>query len=84
MEEKIGRVTHYYDHLGVAAVEIQSGCLHKGDRVHIIGHTTDLEEVVNSIELEHKQIDEACEGANVGIKVDDKVREHDDVYKSYI
>lgn len=84
MEQKIGRITHYYDRLGVAAVEIQSGCLHKGDVIHIHGHTTDLEETVNSIELDHRQIEEASEGQNVGIKVVDKVREHDDVYKAYI
>ena len=84
MEEKIGKVTHYYSKLGVAAIEIEHGKLHKGDKVHIVGHTTDLEETVNSIELEHQPIEEAVEGQNVGIKVHDHAREHDDVYRAYI
>lgn len=84
MEEKIGRVTHYFNKLGVAAVELQHGTLHKGDKIHIHGHTTDLEQSIDSIELEHQQIIEAGEGKNVGIKVVDHVRENDDVYKTYI
>ena len=84
MEEKIGEVTHYYNKLGVAAVKIEHGKLHKGDKLHIVGHTTDTEIVVNSLELEHQPIDEADEGQNVGVKVDEHVREHDDVYKAYI
>jgi translation elongation factor EF-1alpha len=84
MEEKIGRITHYYSKLGVAAIEIQHGVLHKGDKIHIHGHTTDIEQNVDSMELEHQQIVEADEGKNVGIRVLDHVREHDDVYKTYI
>jgi translation elongation factor EF-Tu-like GTPase len=84
MEEKIGKVTHYYSKLGVAAVEIDHGTIHKGDKLHIVGHTTDTEVVVDSMELEHHQIEEAHEGQNVGIRVDEHVREHDEVYKAYI
>lgn len=84
MEQKIGKVTHYYTKLGVAAVEIDHGVLHKGDKIHIHGHTTDLEQTIDSMELEHQQIVEADEGKNVGIRVLDHVREHDDVYKTYI
>ena len=84
MEEKIGRVTHYFNKLGVAAIEVQHGRLHKGDRIHIIGHTTDAELSVASMELEHHQIIEAAEGQNVGVKVEEHVREHDYVYKIYI
>ena len=84
MEEKIGSITHYYGKLGVAAVEIKHGVLHKGDKIHIHGHTTDIEQTVDSMELEHQQIIEAGEGKNIGIHVIDHVREHDDVYKTYI
>jgi translation elongation factor EF-Tu-like GTPase len=84
MEEKIGKVTHFFNKIGVAAVELKSGKLHKGDKLHIVGHTTDAEIVVDSIELDHHPIDEADTGQNVGIKVDSPVREHDDVYKAYI
>jgi translation elongation factor EF-Tu-like GTPase len=81
MEEKIGRVTHYFSKLGVAAIEIQHGKLCRGDRIHIVGHTTDLEQVVESMEIDRHPVDEAGEGQSVGIRVDDHVREHDDVYK---
>ncbi len=84
MEEKMGRVTHYFNKLGVAAIEIQHGRLHKGDKIHIIGHTTDTELTVESMEVEHHQIVEAAEGQNIGVKVEEHVREHDDVYKVYI
>jgi putative protease len=84
MERKIGKVTHYFDKLGVAAIEIEDRRLHKGDHLHIVGHTTDTEVVVESIEIEHHQIEEACEGQNVGIRVNEHVREHDDVYKTFI
>lgn len=84
MEEKIGKVTHYYNKLGVAAVLIEHGNLDKGDRIHIAGHCTDLEQTVDSMELQHQPIVEAHEGQNVGIKVHDYVRENDFIYKSHI
>jgi len=84
MEEKIGRVTHYFNRLGVAAVEVEHGRIRKGDHLHIVGHTTDTEIVVDSLEIEHTPVIEAGEGQSVGLKVSEHVREHDDVYKSYI
>ncbi len=84
MEEKIGKVTHYYSKLGVAAIEIERGSLRKGDRIRIHGHTTDVEQNVDSMELHHQQILEAAEGENIGIRVLEQVRENDDVYKAYI
>ena len=84
MEKKIGKVSHFYSKLGVAAVEIEGDRLHVGEKIHIVGHTTDTEQVVDSIELDHHRIEEAEPGQNVGIKVNEHVREHDDVYKAYI
>ena len=84
MEEKVGKVTHYYNKLGVAAIEIEHGKLHKGDKIHFVGHSTDAEQTIDSIEYEHQPIVEADEGLNVGVKVVDRVRENDDVYKTYI
>ncbi len=84
MEERIGRVTHFFNKLGVAAIEIDHGKIRKGDKLHIVGHTTDTEVVVDSLEHDHRQIEEAGEGLNVGIRVDEHVREHDEVYKAYI
>ena len=81
MEVQVGHVTHYYSHLGVAAVVIESDELTLGDTIHIKGHTTDLIQPVNSMEYEHGHIQEAHPGANIGIKVQEHVREHDVVLK---
>ena len=81
LELKIGRVTHYYTHLGVAIIDILDGTLKSGDTIHIKGHTTDLTQKLESIEMEHKHIDEASAGQTVGIKVKEHVRVSDLVYK---
>ena len=80
-EQEIGVVTHYYGKIGVAAIEITDGSLAVGDTIHILGHTSDWEQSVDSIQLEHEQIEEATVGMAVGIRVDDHAREHDKVFK---
>ena len=79
MEVHIGKVTHYWDHIQVAGVDLTAP-LHVGDRIHIKGRKTDFEQPVQSIEIEHHHVDEANAGDSVGIKAMDKVREHDDVF----
>ncbi len=79
MERQIGRVTHYYGHLGVAAVELE-GELQAGDIIHIKGRTSDWVQKIEQIQLEHTDIDRALAGQIVGIKVTDHAREHDLVY----
>lgn len=76
----IGEVTHYYSHLEVAALNLVAP-LCKGDRVHIMGHTTELKETVESMEVDHQQIDIAQPGDDVAIKVVGKAREGDKVYR---
>lgn len=83
VEKRVGKVTHYYTKLGVAAIELEEP-LHKGERVHIVGHTTDTEQPIDSMELEHHQVEEGKPGENIAIKVDEHVREHDEVYKAFI
>lgn len=78
--EAIGRVTHYFSHLSVAAVELQEP-LAVGDRIHIRGHTTDLVQDVSSIEVEHAAVQSAGPGDEVALKVDDHVRDHDLIYR---
>ena len=80
-ETKIGTVTHYFSHLNVAAVDVTNGDLHTGDKVHIKGHTSDFEQAVASIQLEHQPIEVARPGQSVGISVIKHAREHDTVYK---
>ena len=81
MEKKeIGKISHYFGGPKVAAI-VLTGSLKVGDRVAIQGHTTDFETVVESMQVEHDSIQEAKKGDNVGIKVPERAREHDTVYK---
>jgi translation elongation factor EF-1alpha len=81
MERKeIGKVSHYFGGPKVAAL-VLTDTLKVGDRIAIQGHTTDFEMVVRSMQVEHEEIQEAKKGDNVGIKVTERVREHDVVYK---
>ncbi len=79
-EIEIGVVTHYFGHLDVAAIRL-TGALVVGDTLHIKGHTTDMTVKIESIQIEHKAVQQAAQGDNVGIKVPDHVREHDKVFK---
>jgi len=80
-EQRVGIVVHYYSHLSVAIVKLEQGALQVGDSVHIKGHTTDLQQQVESMQIEHQQIQRAEVGQEFGLKVLDHVREHDLVYK---
>ncbi len=76
----IGKVTHYYSRLGVAALELQSS-LRRGDQIHILGRTTDVEQTVQSMEIDHHQVEVAGPGDQVAIKVPQRVREGDKVFR---
>lgn len=80
-DQEIGRVTHYFNHVGVAIVEISEGTLSVGDTIHIVGHTSDLTQKVESIQIEHENVDSIKAGQSAGVRVSDHVREHDRVYK---
>jgi len=79
-EKEVGKITHFYDHIGVGVVKVTDK-LSVGDKIHIKGHTTDFEQEVVSMQLEHASLKEAKKGHDVGLKVDQEVREHDIVYK---
>jgi translation initiation factor IF-2 len=80
-KEKIGFVSNYFSKISVAAVEITDKTLSVGDTLHFFGHTTDFKSTVNSMQIEHKSVTEAKKGDSVGVKVSEKVREGDKVYK---
>jgi len=81
MEKKeIGRVSHYFGGPSVAAIEL-SDRITVGDRISFAGHTTDFEMVVDSMQIEHASVQQAGRGESIGIKVPQKVREHDVVFK---
>ncbi|TAK06803.1 MAG: translation elongation factor-like protein, partial [Candidatus Manganitrophaceae bacterium] len=77
----IGIVTHYYSHLSVAVVQLNEGPLRVGETIHIKGHTTDLRQEVDSMEVDHQSVQEASAGQIFGLKVRDHVREHDHIYR---
>jgi putative protease len=80
-ETRLGVVTHYYSHLSVAVVQLESGMLREGDTIHIKGHTSDFRERVASMEVDHVHVPEARAGQSVGLKVSEHAREHDVVFK---
>ena len=79
-KEKVGRVTHYFSRIGVAVIELESE-LKVGDEISMEGATTNFKQKVASMEIEHKKVDVAKAGQSVGLKVEEKVRPGDVVYK---
>jgi len=79
-EKPIGKVTHYFGHIGVMALDLAQP-LSVGAKIHVKGHTTDLVLTVESMEIEHQAVTQAAAGASVGIKVSEKVRPGDQVYR---
>ncbi len=79
--EEIGSVFHYYPKPGVAAIAITSGEIRVGDTIMIEGATTSVNLVVESMQMEHAQVQEARAGQSIGIKVPERVRHGDRVYK---
>lgn len=80
MEHPIGRVTHYFGRLGVAAMSLREP-LRVGDRIHVMGHTTDETMTVDHMQIDHRDVDAAKPGDDVAVHVNAKVREHDEVLK---
>lgn len=79
-EEIVGTVSDFFAHPVVAGIEL-TGTLKVGDRVHIKGHTTDLEFTVGSIQIDNANVSEAKSGDSVGVKVSDRVRSGDHIYR---
>jgi translation elongation factor EF-1alpha len=79
-EQEVGRVVDYFAKVGVAGIEM-TGQLAVGDTIRIKGHTTDFQQTVDSMQIEHQVVQEVKPGDSVGIKVADRCRTHDLVYK---
>ncbi len=79
-EVEVGIVSDFFAHPVVAGIELTAG-LKVGDRIHISGHTTDMELTVDSMEINNVNVTEAKSGDAIGIKVNDRVRRGDRVYK---
>jgi putative protease len=81
VEEKIGIVEHFFTNINVAAIKITDGELKIGDTIHFVGVHTDFIHNINSMEINRVPVQIAKKGDAIGIKITDKVREHDIVYK---
>jgi len=79
--EPIGEVTHFAPHVNAGVIKLTKNTLSAGDTIYIKGHTTDFEQKVKSLQVNHKPIEQASKGHEVGIKVKCKVRHGDKVYK---
>lgn len=79
-EQEIGKVVRYFSKIGVAAIKITAGELKIGDTIKIKGHSTDFEQVVESMQVEHEFVEKVETGKDVGIKVKEKVRDNDSVF----
>jgi len=80
MEQRIGKITHFYNRISVAVLELTDE-LKIGDEIHILGRVTDFTQQVASLEVEHKKIPLAGPGMEIALKVDDYVRAGDEVFK---
>jgi len=79
-EVEIGRVGDFFAKPVVAGIEL-TGTLKVGDKIHIKGHTTDLELAVDSMQIDNEAVSEAKAGDSIGIKISDRARSGDTVYK---
>ncbi len=79
-KKEVGKITHYYPKISVVIVELKTP-LAVGEKISIVGKTTRLEQFVESMQIEHKEVRSATRGQSIGLRVVDRVREGDVVYK---
>lgn len=79
-EKQVGVVHHYFDKIGVAAIVITAGKLKVGDTIHIMGASTDVATTVDSMQIEHGEVDKVTKGDGVGVQIGERVRKHDKVF----
>jgi putative protease len=80
-DKPIGKVTHYFDKVGVAVVQLEKGTmLKKGDKIQIKGNNTDFTQTISSLQLDHQDVDSVKAGDDFGLKVDQKVHEGNQVF----
>lgn len=77
---KVGKISHYYDKIGVAVVELVD-TLAVGETIKIVGHGREFTQEVSSMQVEHEQLKEAKKGQIVGMKVDQETKEGDEVFR---
>lgn len=79
-DTKVGEVTHYYNKIGVAVIHVLAP-IKVGDRIKISGHDNEFQQEVTSMQIEHQNIQKAKKGDDIGMKVDQPVKDGDEIYK---
>ncbi len=80
MDIKIAKVTHYFDKIGVAVIEILKQPLKVGDLVKVSGHDSEFNQKITSLQVEHNQVSEVAAGETAGLKVEKPVKEGDELF----
>ena len=80
-DEEVGVIIKFFAKPGVAAIKVTKGTIKRGDILKYKGHTTDFTEEVRSMEIDNQSVDEAKVGDTIGVKIEERVREKDIVYK---
>ena len=80
-EEEVGLIVKFFAKPSVAAIEVTKGSIKPGDTLMYKGHTTDFTETVQSMQIDNQSVDEAKVGDMIGVKVKERVRENDIVFK---
>jgi translation elongation factor EF-1alpha len=80
-EQKVGEVVKFFSKIGVAAIKVTEGTIRVGDRVKFKGNSTDFEDQIQSMQIDNQPVEKAEAGQMIGIKVKDRVREQDVVFK---
>lgn len=80
-EEKVGVVEKFFAKINVAAVTLTSGAVEVGDMLHFTGHTTDFTQTIESMQIEHESVERAESGQSIGLRVKERVRSNDEVFK---
>ena len=78
--KRVGTVTHFFDHLNVAVLAL-TDTMHVGDMLHFLGHSTDFKQEVTSLQIEHQPVNEAGPGADVAVKVTQRVHPNVSIFK---
>jgi len=80
-EIKVGKVTHYFNKIGVAIIEIEDNFIQVGDTLKITGHGKEFEQAAESMQINHQPVERTEKGDVIGLKVSQAVKEGDEVYK---
>ena len=80
-EQLIGKVTHFFGKASVAAIKITDGELRIGDTIHVVGHTSDFTQRVDSMQVDRAEVETTKVGDEIGLRVAEHAREHDEVFR---